>query len=96
MALTDKQVQHRCLYSQGASQCRYLEQDKYDWRKFNCTKLLAGRKRSLDKAVRKYLKECAQKKRDPYQGWTPIGDGSNCKGYPYLPAVKQGYDVKKP
>ncbi len=94
MALTDKQVKHRCLYAAGAAQCRYLEQDPKNWRKFNCLKLLSGRKSAMDKAVRRYLQECTQKKRDPHQGWTAIGDGGNCKGYPYLPRVKQGYDIK--
>ena len=96
MALSDNQVQHRCLYAAGSSQCRYLEQDRSNWRVFHCLKKLAGRKRDADRAVRKYLAECKQKKRDPHSGWTPIGDGGNCQGYAYLPTVKQGYDVKTP
>ena len=96
MALTDKQVQHKCLYASGSATCRYLEQDRFDWRKFNCVKTLSKKKSAIDKAVRKYLKECSQKKRDPSLGWTSIGDGGNCPGYPYLTTVKQGYDVQKP
>ena len=93
MSLTEKQVQNRCLFASGSTQCRYLEQDPKDWRKFNCLKKLSGRKKSLDLAVNKYLLECRLKGRDPHQAWQSVGDGGTCKGYSYLPSVKQGYDV---
>jgi len=56
---------------------------------------MAGRKAQIDKDVTAHIKDCAKKHIDPNQMWTAIGDGAGCPGYPFLPHVKQGYDVKK-
>ena len=96
MALSDAQVQNRCLCWQGAATCRYLEQDKKNWRKYNCLRQLVGRKAAIDKKVAAHITSCKQQRIDPAHAFTPIGDGAGCLGYPYLPKVKQGYDVKKP
>jgi len=93
MPLTEKQVQHVCLAHVGARTCRYLENDKKNWRLHHCVKKVSGKKRAIDKEVAKYLADCKANHSDPKQGWKPIGDGGTCQGYAYLPTVLQGYDM---
>ena len=99
MALTENQSKHRCLAYGGARRCRYLENDRTNWRLFHCLKQVPARKRAIDKKVAKFMAEQRQHGHDPFQGYQACGDGGNCPGYPYLPTVQQGYDVthqKKP
>lgn len=96
MPLSDKQLQHRCLVHAGGAQCRYLKNDPKNWQRFNCVKLVITEKKKIDKDVDNYIKKAKASGVNPLQGWSPCGDGGNCKGYPYLPTVLQGYDVKKP
>jgi len=96
MALTEKHIQHKCLFGTGAAgrTCRYLEHDSRNWKVKHCLKLLPGRKRSIDKDTTKYIKEQKKHGRDPLAAQWGQACGDNCKGYTYLPTVIQGYDVK--
>lgn len=92
--LTEKQTKHVCLAGMGATQCRYLEQDPKDWRKFHCVKLLSAVKKQKDHEVRTHLALCKQNNVDPFTQYVPIGDGAGCTGFVQLKHVKQGYDVR--
>lgn len=89
MALSKKQIENVCLIYNGSKQCRYLDIDEPN--KCNCLKLTCH-KSDMDKRIRKYKEDLKKNGQDPSLMNTPIGD--NCKGYPYLPTLKQGYDVK--
>lgn len=97
--LTVAQLNHVCLYNAGSRQCRYLEKSSTNWKHCNCVKLISQKKRARDRKVKKILDECKLNGIDPEAYYFPLGDGANCKGYPYLPTVLQGYDMphgKKP
>jgi hypothetical protein len=70
-----------------------LEQTGY--KKGECQKLLAARKRDIDKEVNKHLAAMKKAGHDPSQHWSPCGDGGTCSGFMYLPTIVQGYDQKK-
>ena len=92
MPLSKDQLQHRCLWGQGAKQCRYLT---YGNGGQECTKRLSGRKKSADAKVEKIREDCKKNHVDPNNQWNPIGNGGTCQGYLYLPTQVQGYDQPK-
>jgi len=94
MALSEKQVKNMCLGGTGFTQCRYMVNDKKDYKKCYCVKLLAARKKKIDVEVDAHLKTCKKNGTDPKMMWSPCGTGGACAGYAYLPTVHQGYDVK--
>ena len=85
MALSDKHIDHVCLFAQGHHQCRYLQEDFNDSGDIvcYCAKLTAERKLIDEKAWQ------AMHDQSPN---APLGD--NCKGYLKLLNKKQGYDIK--
>lgn len=93
MALTSKQLKHRCLVGNGSAQCRYLLQDTRDWKKYYCQRQLVQLKMNIDKKIQKTLDDAKKKGIDPMSLWEPVGDGNNCQGYPCLKSVAQGYDL---
>ena len=80
MPLSKDQLQHRCLWGQGAKQCRYLT---YGNGGQECTKRLSGRKKSADAKVEKIREDCKKNHVDPNNQWNPIGNGGTCQGYLY-------------
>lgn len=91
MALTQKHVQNVCLWQQDG-QCRFLDQDAFDYMKFICKKK-SPEKKVIEEEVDEFLKECKDKNVNPYSAGQPIGD--NCSGYLPLQVLPQGYDVDK-
>ncbi len=92
MALSRKQLETVCLLSDtGGRKCRYLGSDRIDQSKFVCLKLSPGRKADIDGEVDETLREYKDAGQDPQAAGVPLGD--NCKGYPLLLHVDQGYDV---
>jgi hypothetical protein len=91
MVLTFKQVSDVCLLRQGHRECRYLEGDDIDPKKFYCKKKSPDRKH-IDDLVQEYLDECEADGEDPRDGGVALGDG--CAGYINLKNVPQGYDVE--
>lgn len=96
MALSDAQIKNRCLAHCGARQCRYLVANPKKWGNFNCAKLVPGMKKDIDVSANKIIMAARKAGSDPFAQWTPVGDGGSCNGYPFLPSLKQGYDVKNP
>lgn len=92
--LSQNQLQHRCLLYGGTYECRYLSPDTKDWQKYHCMKLVATKKRAIDKKVNAILAKFKQLNRSPHSpgNYTAIGDGGACPGYPYMPTILQGYD----
>jgi hypothetical protein len=91
MPLSRKQLQDYCLYvNQDVSRrCRYLYQDDMDPSKYECWKH-CGKKAEIDEEIENFLDDCAKKGQDPTTQGVPLGD--NCKGYPVLKSIEQGYD----
>jgi hypothetical protein len=73
--------------------CRYLIQDENDYTKYYCSKLNA-RGKEIDEELNNFMREAIKRGKDPQKENIPLGD--NCKGYPLLKHLPQGYDVKKP
>lgn len=78
--LSQKHLNDICLIGQGSKQCRFLDVESSVC---NCLKLTSDRQ-DIDNAVKKYISKKGN-------GDYPIGD--NCKGYPILYHVYQGYDL---
>lgn len=79
-------------YAGGDSNtCRYLRQDEKDWDKWYCLKHKAADKTMIDAKISMWEESCRNKGKDPTASGIPLGD--NCKGYPLLKNIKQGYDV---
>ncbi len=93
MSLSLNQLRDVCLvYSSDSSKkCRYLAQDDIDSSAWYCLKQ-SSKKADVDDEVRDYLKDLKNKNIDPKTKGMPLGD--NCKGYPILKYIKQGYDQK--
>ena len=93
--LTLPQVRDVCQNYQGADQCRYLSYDDQAGVQI-CLKKVSAKKDIIDKQVQKFIDAAKKNNQDPRQMGRALAD--NCKGYPPLKTVKQGYDVdnKKP
>lgn len=90
--LTKKQVRDVCLHTNRNAipedMCRYCE---YDYSSvfidaFNCMKLFKGKKKAADANITTQIVAGIDPSLIPHSG-------DNCKGFLFLPNVKQGYDV---
>ena len=91
MGLSKTHLKDICLLNKGNRQCRYLDEaeDENGNMVYVCRKLSAEGK-AIDEELDDYIAEQKTKKADPGED-VPLAD--NCKGYPALPNVEQGYDV---
>lgn len=90
VSLSLKQLQDVCLiYSNDSKKCRYLAQDDSNASVWYCLKK-SSKKAEIDDETDDFLKDLKKKVTDSRR--TPLGD--NCKGYPVLRYIKQGYDQK--
>ena len=78
--LTERQVEDVCLIGEGVDCCRYCRMDGSG--KYLCDKLTSA-KDNIDKRV----------SNDQSLGGGYFPSGDNCRGYPLLKYVPQGYDV---
>lgn len=88
--LSDAQLQNVCLLYGGAKQCRFVEQDDYDWNKHYCKKKTPDKK-DINKMAAEFVKEKKAQGIDPRSLGEPLGD--NCLGFLPLTSLLQGYDV---
>lgn len=88
MPLTLRQIEDKCLWGKGASQCRYLAQDDKD--QFYCIKKTAMRT-EIDKEVSEFKKRQKSQGVNPNALDLPLGD--NCGGYTFFRHKMQGYDL---
>lgn len=92
MPLSLKQLNDVCLVNGGTKRCRYLGEDELDPSKFYCLKQNAARRSEIDDEVKDFQATVKKRGQDPNAQGVPLGD--NCKGYPILKHVVQGYDKK--
>ena len=90
MPLTRPQLRDVCLIHKGQDQCRYASPDDQAYNIYHCNKL-TGQKKIVDAEVQKHQDDCKKKGMAIFSQGRAIGD--NCKGYPYLPTIDQGYDL---
>ena len=90
MSLSNKHVVDVCLCYFAKEQCRYL--DSGDDGKYYCLKQSPSDKKTVDRKLKETLEEYIKDGGDINDLELPIGN--NCKGYPILKHVEQGYDVK--
>lgn len=91
--LSKLQLQNVCLLHSGNSDtCVYLAHDDMDYSKYCCMKMRKLEKDKIDKKAEDFVRQCKKKGMDPYDQGVPLGD--NCKGYPLLKFITQGYDIK--
>lgn len=85
MTLSQKHLEDVCLLrcSDKAKICRYLRNDELDASKWYCQKLHELSKTRIDSETERSIDKKAR--------GVPMGD--NCKGYPVLKNIVQGYDV---
>lgn len=88
--LTLPQIKDVCMTWQGYEQCRYLNHDASSGNSY-CVKKVPGRKAIYDDQVKKFVANAKANGQDPKALGRPLGD--NCRGYPPLKLVKQGYDI---
>lgn len=92
--LSQKQLRDVCLaFDPSFQKCRYLSQDENDYSKFYCLKKTA-RANEIDVELDDFIRDARKKGKDPKKENVPLGD--NCKGYPLLRHLEQGYDKDKP
>lgn len=91
MTLSLKHVQDICLLGNGEKQCRYLASDDVNYDQFHCLKHKQEIAKKIDNEVNKQ-KSKIQNPNAFSPVLLPLGD--NCKGYPILKNINQGYDVK--
>lgn len=90
MALTNKHVADVCYYDGGKHCCRYLGDEYVDGKTiFFCQKHSVDRDR-IDQMVNEHIVALNFSMLNDDD--TPVGD--NCKGYPVLKVLPQGYDIK--
>lgn len=89
MSLSPKHLKDVCLLGQADSSltCRYLRNDELDPSKWHCQKLIPHLKDKIDNEIDNYLEN---NQRAGLRSPSPSGD--NCKGYPVLKNIIQGYD----
>lgn len=87
--LSLKQVTDVCMRYQGALECRYLKVDMAS-NDCLCHKQVAASKKTIDEQVQKFVDRAKANGQDPHAMHRPLGN--NCKGYPPLRTVTQGYD----
>jgi hypothetical protein len=92
--LSQKQLKDVCLaYDSTYKKCRYVSQDENDYTKYYCLKKTA-KASDIDVELSDFVKDIKKKGKDPKKENVPLGD--NCKGYPLLRYLEQGYDKDKP
>jgi hypothetical protein len=89
MSLSAQQLKNICLLGHHDSSltCRYLRNDELDSSKWHCQKLISHLKTKIDTELDNSLrnhKEAGMR--------CPFPSGDNCKGYPVLKNIIQGYD----
>ena len=88
MPLSDKQLKDVCLVTDWDASpldiCRYC--NGYHHGGFSCVKLSKSRKKKVDANIATQIANGMDPSNIP-------STGDNCQGYPYLPNVKQGYDI---
>ena len=90
--LSKKQLKDVCLYDDATHRkCRFLAIDENGSNKYFCLKL-SSQAKDINQEVDEYIKHCRKKGKDPYAENLPLGN--NCKGYPVLRDLEQGYDKK--
>ena len=90
--LSKNQLINVCLLGGSDSNtCRYLRQDEKNWNKWYCLKHKISDKSLIDAKISMWVVSCQSKGKDPAASGVPLGD--NCKGYPLLKNIEQGYDV---
>lgn len=88
--LSQKQLTDVCLlYDPTYKQCRYLSRDENDYSKHYCLKRTA-KANDIDVELDDFIRDTRKKGKDPKKENVPLGD--NCKGYPLLRNIQQGYD----
>lgn len=88
--LSLKQIKDYCLVdSMTHTCCRYLIQDDIDAKVYYCLKA-SGKSKQIDEEIDLYLEKMKKMGKDPLQDNLPLGD--NCKGYPFMRYIEQGYD----
>ncbi len=91
MPLSPKHLSDVCLAYSGAKACRFLATDDANTQVCFCLKKVKAKQTIINLQVDKFIKKVQADGRDPMTQNRPLGD--NCKGYPALKTVKQGYDV---
>jgi len=92
--LSQKQLRDVCLVYDGTyKKCRYLSQDENDYSKYYCLKRTA-KAHDIDVELDDFVRDTRKKGKNPLKENVPLGD--NCKGYPLLRHIEQGYDKDKP
>lgn len=90
MALSLKQLNDVCLVNEtDSSKCRYVAQDDNVASLWFCLKN-GSKKSEIDNQIKEHLDELKKKGIDPHGQPIPLGD--NCRGYPVLRYIQQGYD----
>lgn len=89
--LSQKHLTDVCMHHSGAKACRFLATDDVDPSICFCIKKVAAKQQIINLQVDKFIKKVQADGRDPMAQSRPLGD--NCKGYPALRTVKQGYDI---
>ena len=93
MPLSKKQLEDICLLNSGDSgTCRFLRDDDNSYNCWHCVKLRPKESSKINMKVNEFIRDCKKKKQDPHAQNVPLGD--NCKGYPLLKHVDQGYGQK--
>lgn len=89
--LSQKQLRDVCLlYDPTYKKCRYIAVDENDYSKYYCLKKTA-KAQDIDVELDDFIRDARKKGKDPRKDNVPLGD--NCKGYPLLRHITQGYDV---
>lgn len=88
--LSPKQLKDVCLFDdQTYRKCRYLSQDENDYTKYYCSKK-TSKAQEIDLELDDFIRDARKKGKNPLSENVPLGD--NCKGYPLLRNLQQGYD----
>lgn len=88
MTLSKNHVINICLLGNGDKQCRYLANDDVNYDEYYCLKHKREIAKKIDAEANKHVAP-SPNAFSPTQ--FPLGD--NCKGYPILKNIEQGYDV---
>ena len=92
MPLSRRQLEDVCLFREhDCRTCRYLSDDCQSNMWF-CIKKRPKEKKKIDIKINEFIKSCKKKGVDPTAQNFPLGD--NCKGYPVMKHIVQGYDQK--
>jgi hypothetical protein len=87
MTLSNRHLTDVCLlhHADASLTCRYLCNDELDDSKWYCQK--------LRKEAKKIVDEDLSRMSEKHRHRSGIPSGDNCKGYPLLKHIQQGFDV---